>query len=140
MSLKNQPIYKDIVLKENLNGKYSWGGTSFNSALSEAIDLLKEFENNYLVLIFLSDGEDRASQSTLEKLRKVTEDLDCMSFIIGIGEDNAELRQIAKFSNQGEYQSVKESFRLKDYIFNLLKKVIDSIGYGNSGFYFGDKK
>jgi len=135
--IKNQQIYKDIVINEQLNSKNFWGGTNFDEALRVGIDLMKEFENDYIVMIFLSDGEANTSQSVLDNLTKMTEEVDSMSFVIGIGEDNAQLRKIAQFSNQGKYQSVKQSIGLKDYLFN---EVFDSIGYGSSGFYVGEKK
>ena len=118
--------------KKKLNNYHFGQGTNFDKAITTGIEILKRYSDDYLIFLFLSDGEAFTDDSILQNLKDVTENVNSKSYVLGIVEDNEELKKIASFSNEGKYQSIHKLVELQEYLFN---EVVDKIGYGNNQFY-----
>ena len=138
MLVKREKAYENMIIDKKINDYFEKGGTSFNTALKEAIKLLKEYKNDMLVLMFLSDGQDKADDKILEDLKKVLLEFESNIIVIGVGVDDKELQKIAKTGeNKGIYKTVRDNFDLKQF---LLNDIFSSIGYAGCGFYVETKK
>ena len=130
--IESEVLSADIVKRRRLNDYHFGSGTNFNEAIATGIELLKKYSEDYLIFLFLSDGESNTNINILQNLKDVTEKVNSKSYVIGIAEDNEELKKIASFSNEGKYQSIHKLVELQEYLFN---EVVDKIGYGNNQFY-----
>ena len=134
--LENQECIFDIVKKKDLNSKFRGQCTDFNVALEKGMDLIEEYKNDFVLFIFLSDGEDSVSPQTFSRLEKVTHSVESSTIVVGIGKEDKVLKEIAQKAKEGKYQTVKGAFELKEF---LLGEVFNSIGRGAYGFYVNKK-
>ena len=62
----------------------AWGGTSLYDVVVRSMQLLSKKPGKHAVVIF-SDGDDNASQATLQQVRRLTGDSDAMLMAVGLG-------------------------------------------------------
>jgi VWFA-related protein len=62
----------------------AWGGTSLYDVIARSMQLLSRQPGKHAVVIF-SDGDDNASQATLEQVRRLAGDSDAMLMAVGLG-------------------------------------------------------
>jgi VWFA-related protein len=62
----------------------AWGGTSLYDAIVKSTQLLSRKPGKHAMVIF-SDGDDNASQATLEQVRRLAADSDAMLMAVGLG-------------------------------------------------------
>jgi VWFA-related protein len=62
----------------------AWGGTSLYDVVVRSMQLLSKKPGKHAIVIF-SDGDDNASQSNLQQVRRLTGDSDAMLMAVGLG-------------------------------------------------------
>ena len=62
----------------------AWGGTSLYDVIVRSMQLLSRKPGKHALVIF-SDGDDNASQATLEQVRRLAGDSDAMLMAVGLG-------------------------------------------------------
>ena len=62
----------------------AWGGTSLYDVVVRSMQLLSKKAGKHAIVIF-SDGDDNASQSNLQQVRRLTGDSDAMLMAVGLG-------------------------------------------------------
>jgi VWFA-related protein len=72
----------------------AWGGTSLYDVIVRSMQLLSKKPGKHALVIF-SDGDDNASQATLQQVRRLTGDSDAMLMAVGLGR-GAEVEDLKK--------------------------------------------
>ena len=67
-----------------LNKLTAWGSTALYDVIVRSLQLLSRQPGKHALVIF-SDGDDSASQATLEQVRKLVSDNDAMLMAVGLG-------------------------------------------------------
>jgi len=62
----------------------AWGGTSLYDVVIRSMQLLSKKAGKHALVIF-SDGDDNASQATLQQVRRLANDSDAMLMAVGLG-------------------------------------------------------
>jgi VWFA-related protein len=62
----------------------AWGGTSLYDVVVRSMQLLSKKAGKHALVIF-SDGDDNASQATLQQVRRLASDSDAMLMAVGLG-------------------------------------------------------
>jgi VWFA-related protein len=72
----------------------AWGGTSLYDVIVRSTQLLSRKPGKHALVIF-SDGDDNASQATLEQVRRLAADSDAMLMAVGLGR-GSEVNELKK--------------------------------------------
>src|SRR6185503_7329424 len=67
-----------------LNKLTAWGATALYDVIVRSLQLLSRQPGKHALVIF-SDGDDSASQATLDQVRKLVADSDAMVMAVGLG-------------------------------------------------------